>query len=401
MKKSREQKEIQISLVLTNDWELYGEGSGDFYNIQKKRLKDLLEIVERHRAKVSLFAEVGQQWAHLKEGQKSPWAMNIAREWEKCVQETVSRGHDVQLHLHPTWQNSYHDGTKWKLNLNSWALADLTPEKIEFELRRGREYLNGLGQSVNPSYRCVTFRAGAFCIQPATKTLSAIKRAGFLSDSSVVPGSWDYLYFDFRNISMQTGPYFANVDDLTPAREDSQSTILELPIHTDQIWESPIIRRLLPGWVSLKWLFGINKDNRFLKWSKARDRSIRDLSPIPDPLFKRRFLARLSPANWLSYVVRKSTYVLDYDFIQPQLFTELIRRAAQKAKAKGIDEIVILALGHANNSHTNENLDQILQSLTKSFSENLKFKTVQQVTEFYLNKKQLEQAPVKKWITHL
>lgn len=374
---------MKISLVLTNDWELYGEGSGDFYQIQKNRLKSMLECVERHGAKMSIFAEVGQQWAHLKEGQESKWALNIAREWETCLQDAITRGHDVQMHFHPTWYESFHNGTEWKLNLNNWALADLSFEQIEHELKRGREYFNFLFQKVVPNYKCLCFRAGAFCLQPIDRTLLAIKSAGFVADSSVLPGYWDYLYFDYRDVLLKTGPYVLSEKSLNANRQGS-AHILELPVHTEQVWDVPILRRLLPAWLSLRWQFGISPDFQYIKWARERDKNIKELSPMPDPLAKKRFLAKLSPFNWLSYFFRKSTFVLDYDFMQPQLFVELVRRAGLRARKKGLSEVVLICLGHANNSHTSENLDAILRIMDKTFGDNLNYMSVQEAIEKYI-----------------
>lgn len=372
---------MKVNLILTNDWELYGEGSGDFYSIQKERLREILEIVERHGAKISLFAEIGQQWAHKREGQKSRWAMSIANEWEKCVKETIARGHDVQLHLHPTWENSFHNGTEWKLDFNTWALIDLGVDKIEDQLRKGKEYLNQLGKSVKLNYECLSFRAGAFCLQPSKVTLPAIARAGLASDSSVVPGYWDYLYFDYRNISTQLGPYLANIEDLTPVSSPEQKNFLELPVHTVQVFDSPILRKILPAWIISKLYFGAKRDVKYLAWSKLRDKNIKLLAALPDPLRLKRFRSKLSPTNWLTYIIRKSTYVLDYDFMQPEVFLEIVVRTIKKAEAAGRKEISLVAIGHANNAHTSENLDRILLGLEKKIGKNLSYQTVQQAVE--------------------
>jgi len=52
---------MKLALILTNDWELFGDGSGDYFEIQHKPLEELLDTVEDHGAKLTVMAEVGQQ----------------------------------------------------------------------------------------------------------------------------------------------------------------------------------------------------------------------------------------------------------------------------------------------------------------------------------------------------
>ena len=92
---------MKIGLVLSNDWELFGNGSGDYFEIQHHPLQQLLDVVEGHGAPLTVLAEIGQQWAHQRLGQQESWAHDIACAWESILQDTIRRGSDVQLHLHP------------------------------------------------------------------------------------------------------------------------------------------------------------------------------------------------------------------------------------------------------------------------------------------------------------
>ena len=114
-----------IALILTNDWELFGEGDGDFESLQKRRLSGLLKTAEKHSAPLTVFAEVGQQFSHLHAGKSWPHLAQIAIDWELSLQDAVARGHDVQLHYHPTWRNAVFEGGRWKLDLNTWTMTDL------------------------------------------------------------------------------------------------------------------------------------------------------------------------------------------------------------------------------------------------------------------------------------
>src|SRR5262249_21791631 len=151
----------------SNDWELYGDGSGDYYELQEASLKALLTALENHGAKLTVMAELGQQWAHLEIGEKESWAREIAQSWERTLAEVVKRGSDVQLHLHPQWLNAKHENGRWTLDLSRWSISSLDHQAIEAVLLKGKRYLESLLKGIDPDYECIAFRAGAYCIQPS------------------------------------------------------------------------------------------------------------------------------------------------------------------------------------------------------------------------------------------
>ena len=139
---------MQLDMIFTNDWELFGEGSGDFHQIQERPLREILAVLSRHQAHLTIFAEIGQQWAHRALGEKEPWARALADRWEESLRQSVKAGHDVQLHLHPTWLGAKWEDQRWNLKLSQWALASLNPTEISSALLRGRTDLENLLQPV-------------------------------------------------------------------------------------------------------------------------------------------------------------------------------------------------------------------------------------------------------------
>lgn len=91
---------MTLALVLVDDWELRGDGSGDMRRIQFATMRRLNQIYESHGLRGAYNAEIMQQLHHLKFGEKHPELAELAREWEEIVLETYKRGHDIQLHVH-------------------------------------------------------------------------------------------------------------------------------------------------------------------------------------------------------------------------------------------------------------------------------------------------------------
>lgn len=353
-----------LDLIISNDWELFGEGEGDFYTLQRDRLTALMETAEKHGAPLTIFSEVGQQLAHLREADRHATLGQIARDWETSIASAISRGHDVQLHYHPTWHDARYENQTWHLNLDTWALADLPDDEIVRILSQGKNYLESVCRKAKSDYRCLIFRAGAFCIQPENRTIPLLKKVGLLADSSVLPGYWDYLHIDFRDIPHKIGPFLFG-------------GITEFPVYTQQVWDSPLLRKIFPAAIKTPLRYGIPYDREFELWKRERDRVLHELCPKTDPLHEKRQRIRLAPGRWPSFFLRRSAIVLDYDFISPGLFVLMLENILKRAHlTKKEGRIPIVALGHANNSHTTENLDRTLQLAKTKLGDRLSFKTL-------------------------
>ena len=100
---------VNVNLMLHDDWEINGDGTGDIEKCMFEPARRLVDICDNYGAKYTFCAEIGQQFAMLnssiKEHQKH------AGKWENILIDAVKRGHDVQLHYHPQWEEAkYKDG---------------------------------------------------------------------------------------------------------------------------------------------------------------------------------------------------------------------------------------------------------------------------------------------------
>src|SRR5436309_1419010 len=104
---------MKIHLVLSDDWELRGDGSGSVAALQFRTARKLMDVYERFGFKASFNVEVMQQLCHLEQGKSHANLNGIAREWENVVLEMYQRGHDVQLHVHIQWDGARYANGKW------------------------------------------------------------------------------------------------------------------------------------------------------------------------------------------------------------------------------------------------------------------------------------------------
>jgi len=234
-------------LVITTDYELFGNGSGDVKNCMINPTDLMMELLDKYGAKLTVFAEMMEYWKikeAINEGLLSVKDYNPCLEIEKQLKKMIFNGHDVQFHMHPQWVDAiFHDG-RWHLNYKYWR-TPLVPGGLGNVKRsdsliglfsQGKKCLEKLGKSVNKNYECIGFRAGSYCIQPHKLVFEAMEKTGFVFDSSVFPYGFErsrYSYYDFRKIT-NANPYRPNPKDIS--LHDPNGPIVEMPIYSRNLY---------------------------------------------------------------------------------------------------------------------------------------------------------------------
>ena len=188
-----------IHLALVDDWELSGNGSGDIRRLQFEPMRRLVSIYNRLGIRGSFNAEVMQQITFRRYQNQHQELQALADEWDAIVKETFRQGHDVQLHIHPQWQDAEYQDGGWKLTAD-WSILNYPRETALHLLRTGKEYLETLLQDIDPNYRCISFRSGAWCIAPSPHMLNLLVELGIAFDMSIVAG----VKYDTRNIKLDS-----------------------------------------------------------------------------------------------------------------------------------------------------------------------------------------------------
>jgi SAM-dependent methyltransferase len=185
----------------------------------------LLDAADAGGFPVTLFAEVGE-YMWLDENDPS-----IARRMEDQWRDAVARGHDVQLHLHPSWlpeTGARHDAHGWWWDA-SLAKADAFPGDLDELIARCARRLEEVVAPVRPGLTVTCFRAGAYQAQPFHRLASALVRAGIETDSSVYAGGVSAERgYDYSQAHSTHQPWYASTSD--PQRRGGGSDIVELPI---------------------------------------------------------------------------------------------------------------------------------------------------------------------------
>ena len=219
-------------LLLTLDYELYGDGSGGVFQHIIKPTNRIIEIVESHNAKITIFFEVIEYW-RLKEqwekGNNMGYANNPIYAIEEQLRIAYKKGHDIQLHLHPQWINAQWINGKWIVDNNYWRLSALSENEIVELFTKGKETIEGIINDSN--YHCHAVRAGGYNIQPSAAIIKAMRKCGLSADCSIYPGGYEQgslSKYDYRKVPEVLGKWYCG-DTLKEVAQGA-TDITELPI---------------------------------------------------------------------------------------------------------------------------------------------------------------------------
>lgn len=224
-----------LHLVLTDDWELCGDGSGNMRRIQFDTMKQLVDIYDRFGLKGTFNVEVMQQLYHLRYGQTYPDLFALAQEWEALVQEVYTNGHDIQLHVHPQWHQACYENGRWHLN-NRWSILDYSYEDALSIIQECKHYLEALLAPLQSDYRCVAFRSGAWFLAPSDHILPILADLGILCDMSITRGLYvnlDIGELDYREIDEPLLPFYPQMRDARRLADGVQPIVC-VPTHSVQ-----------------------------------------------------------------------------------------------------------------------------------------------------------------------
>lgn len=227
-----------MKLILTFDYELFGDGTGDVFTHMIEPTNIILKMCDNYGIKITLFVEI-LEYIRLKDkwnkGNRMGYTRNPIEAIEHQIQQAAVNGHDIQLHIHPQWYNASFDNGGWKLDLTRWRLGGfrVSPEYGVKELiSECKTELEKIITPILPGYKCTVLRAGGYNIMPSDEIYNAMCLVGLNVDSSLYPGGYEngkLSNYDYHNVSGDLDNWWANGKDIRMPSEN-QKEILEVPI---------------------------------------------------------------------------------------------------------------------------------------------------------------------------
>lgn len=219
-----------MNIFITLDYELFfAEFSGSVENSIIKPTYALMDIANHFMTKLCFFVDSGYL-VKLKEYKDT--YPKLRRDYDlicEQIQELHLNGHDIQLHIHPHWEDTIYDGEKWVMDTSRYRIHKFSKEQTLDIVTKYKKVLTDLvGESV------FAYRAGGWCIQPFSHLKDALKQNGIWLDSTLYEGGYkdnSTHYFDFRNIPDKTFYRFES----DPTIEVPNGYFAEVPISSTKV----------------------------------------------------------------------------------------------------------------------------------------------------------------------
>jgi len=319
-----------IEIVLTNDYEIFGDGRSDIRFCLIEPTDRLLEIAGKYNIPITIMAEVCEYWAFKNEELKEtlPRGYRPASWIEEQLINCVQNKHDVQLHIHPQWINYSFDLNtyNWKVGSNYCKVSSLSYEEIYELLRRGKQELEDLLKPNREGYECFVFRAGAWSIQPEEQVLKALINVGFRIDTSVASGCCfksRLINYDFKETPHKL--YWFIKESI---KEETTAGILELPIYSRKYFIH---------------------DKIYYKFLRRKKRVPKDYKDVINFNARELFFKRLLP----KYVM------FDFCAMSAVEIIDILKYAERKFRNQ--DFIPVIAIGHSKTFNNARDFDSFIK----------------------------------------
>ncbi len=320
-------------LILTLDYELFGNGSGCLKHCVVKPTEQCLSSLNKHSAHMDFFVDASEFIALNRYPEFFAEGMASV---EQQLSE-AAKTHSLQLHLHPQWLDAEFNGKDWQLQLDKWRIGDLSDADIERCTDEALQYIRSLLPENNDRH-CKVFRAGGWAIQSNPSVYRILSDRGIVLESTVAPeiynpskGDW----FDFRGAPKL--PCWPIMDDLMRVAP-SGAPLVEVPIATARVGRQKHLQAIkqhrseppFPSGCSGSYA-GPNS-----KWQSIRGK--------------------------ISKLMRAGTAMLDFSTMPGWLLIELTQRYMEQQKNNSVP-VPIVAIGHNKNftSASNGHLQEWLQ----------------------------------------
>jgi hypothetical protein len=222
-----------LQVLFTLDYEIHGNGQGSPARLMVEPTARMLRQFDRHGAKLTVMADIAEILRFRRHARDTGRDEFFYREIEDQLQSAVRTGHDVQFHVHPSYLNATRGEDGWRQDYSEYDVARLDFDRIDEIVKTGKSYLEDLLQPVDPSYRCVAFRAANWSMHPSPNIVRALVRNGIRIDSSVFKGGRreGIVQFDYRHAHSAIIPWRVDPEDVCRPKTDGD--LIEIPIYSE------------------------------------------------------------------------------------------------------------------------------------------------------------------------
>lgn len=235
-------------IALTFDYELFfGNDTGSIEQCLIYPTQQLIQIFKEHSIKATFFIDAFYLLNLKKDAEHNFYSK---QEWKVVANNLIElkkHQHELGLHIHPHWINSFRKDNKW--------LMDTSKYRFHQHNKNIREeffyHSYCLLKEFEPELK--SFRAGGWCIQPFKDFSELFLHYNITIDSSVVPFMKMHTIhhqFDFSNTSTDKDYWYFSED---PLQISNNGQFVEIPITPDYVYpihqyQMFVLHRIYPNY---------------------------------------------------------------------------------------------------------------------------------------------------------
>lgn len=219
-----------MKFLLTLDYELFfGNSTGTVDKCLIEPINALLDVISPYGIKLTLFVDSGFLVRASEEANQYNSLKIDLGKVKKHLNKMHTLGHDVQLHIHPHWQDCHFNDNQWHINTNRYKLHDFDSSEIKQIVHSQKHALTEVvGNNV------FAYRAGGWCIQPFKVVSEALWQEGIWIDSTVFyAGKSDHPSRGYDFSSAPNKAYWRFEDD--PQSEEPSGRFMEIAISSCRV----------------------------------------------------------------------------------------------------------------------------------------------------------------------
>ena len=236
---------MNADIIFALDYELFfGKNTGTVENCLIIPTDELIKTTNKYGIKYTFFVDSG----YLLNLKNSP-STKLQNNYSLIANHLSSlsrNGHDIQLHIHPHWEESKYINDYWSINYSKFKLQSFDDETIKDIVKNYKNLLEDITEK-----QITAYRAGGWCIQPFDKIRNALANENVYIDSTIYSNGFsqdDIVGYDFQNAPKKDFWKFS--DD--PTIEDINGDFLEIPISSIKVspiffWKMGVLKKLNKG----------------------------------------------------------------------------------------------------------------------------------------------------------
>lgn len=234
-----------MNLLISLDYELFfGRRTGSVAHCLVEPSEALCKAVQPYGGKLSFFVDAGFLLRLQAEAGKSDLLRREHDQLCRHLVHLVRLGHELQLHIHPHWEDSRWADGDWQMDVRRFRLHDFPKDEIASIVSR---YCRALAEFC-PADSICAYRAGGWVLQPFAMLADVLAANGIEIDSTVFAGGQsesDTHVFDFRDAPKKSVWRF----DEDPLLSEKYGRFLEVPIASHPVspafyWKLAYFRKL-------------------------------------------------------------------------------------------------------------------------------------------------------------